>query len=126
MQIEIREKGNYDRITRYLNKLRNLRIMAILEKYAKQGIDALESATPVRTGLTAESWKYEIQQGDGSYRLTFSNTNVNRGVNIALILDTGHGTGTGGWVEGLDYINPALQPIFEKLAEEIKMEVSVI
>lgn len=124
MRLEIKEQGNYDRITNYLNRIKNLRLMHILEKYAKKGVDALESATPVRTGLTAGSWSYEIEQGDGIYRLTFNNSNVNRGVNIALILDIGHGTGTGGWVEGLDYLNPALQPIIDSLVNEVKMEVS--
>lgn len=126
MKVEIKEKGDYNNITRYLNRLRRLNIPDILEKYAKIGLDTLKSATPVRTGLTASSWTYKIQQGDGVYRIIFENSNINNHVNIALILDKGHGTGTGGWVEGLDYINPALQPIFEELANKLWMEVSIV
>ncbi len=126
MDFVLRDKGDLSRTTSYLNKLKNLRIRNILEKYAKECLDALESATPVRTGLTAGSWNYEIEQGNGFCRMVFNNSNVNKGVNIALILDAGHGTGTGGWVEGLDYINPTLQPIFEEIAEKVKMEVSSV
>lgn len=126
MQIEFKEKGDLKNTKRYLNHLKKLNIPELLEEYANKGLEALKTATPVRTGLTASSWAYKIEQGAGIYRIIFSNTNINRYVNIAIILDTGHATGTGGWVEGLDYINPALQPIFEDLAKRLWMEVSIV
>ena len=84
------------------------------------------SATPTRTGKTAASWSYEIKRQNGSTSIEFLNSNINKGVPIAIILQYGHGTGTGGWVEGRDYINPAIQPIFDKLAEEAWKEVTKI
>ena len=126
MDIDVKQKGNYNKVTEYLNKLKDLRARSIIEKYAEKGLEALKEATPVRTGLTASSWNYVIEGGEGRYKLIFNNTNVNGYVNLALILDEGHGTGTGGWVEGLDYINPALQPIITELIERIRVEVSVI
>ena len=87
-------------------------------------MDALRAATPVDTGLTSESWYYEIQNGRDSVSLVFHNSNVNKGVPIALILQFGHGTGTGGWVQGRDYINPAIQPILDDLAEKAWLEVT--
>ena len=95
----------------------------ILDKYGRAGVAALSSATPVDSGLTAESWYYKIERSNQSARIIFLNSNVNDGVQIAVILQYGHGTGSGGWVEGRDYINPAIQPIFEKLADEAWREV---
>ena len=85
---------------------------------------ALASATPVETGETANSWHYEVERGGGGARLVFTNTHINKGVNIAIILQYGHGTGTGGWVEGRDYINPAIQPVFDKIVESLWREVT--
>ena len=87
---------------------------------------ALASATPTETGKTASSWFYEISHNKGSATITFSNSNINKGVPIAIILQYGHGTGTGGWVEGRDYINPAIQPIFDKIANEAWKEVTKV
>ena len=96
----------------------------ILDKYGKDGVSALSSATPSESGKTASSWTYEIQNGSGNSRITFSNTNINKGVNIAIILQYGHGTGTGGWVEGRDYINPAMRPVFDNIADAVWKEVT--
>ena len=88
------------------------------------GVDALAAATPVDTGKTAASWTYEIEKKNGSYSIVWLNTNVNKYVNIALILQYGHGTRNGGYVKGRDYINPAIQPIFDKIAEDAWREVT--
>ena len=97
--------------------------MSILDKYGQKGVDALASATPRESGETANSWSYEITGGDGNYAIQWNNSHVNKGVNIAIILQYGHGTGTGGYVVGRDYINPAVQPIFDEMAETIWKEV---
>ena len=97
---------------------------ANLDKYGQEGVAALASATPVDSGLTASSWYYEITHTKDSSTITFLNSHVNDGVPIAIILQHGHGTGTGGWVEGRDYINPAIQPIFDKIANNAWREVT--
>ena len=95
-----------------------------LDKYGRQGVAALASATPVRTGLTANSWNYEIEYNDDNVVVRWYNTNVvNDWFNVAIMIQYGHGTGTGGWVQGIDYINPAIQPIFEKMAADMWIEV---
>jgi hypothetical protein len=89
------------------------------------GVEALKTATPVDSGATAMSWSYEIEQNGSTYSITFHNSNVGNGwFNVALMLDVGHGTGTGGWVEGLNYIDPAIQPIFEQMAHDLWLEVT--
>jgi hypothetical protein len=96
----------------------------ILDKYGAEGVAALASATPVDTGETARSWYYKIERDkSGSFTLAFFNSNIQNGVPIAIILQYGHGTRNGGWVEGRDYINPAIQPIFDRLADEAWREV---
>ena len=98
-------------------------INKILEKYGQMGVEALRSATPIDSGKTAESWGYEISVGKEGATIYWTNTNQNKGVYIAVILQYGHGTGTGGYVQGIDYINPAIRPVFDKIAEEAWMEV---
>lgn len=122
--ITVRHKGDFAKLTRYLVQLDKTIKFKDLDKYGKEGVAALASATPVDTGLTARSWYYEIERGKGSASITFYNSNVHRGINIAIILQMGHGTGTGGWVQGRDYINPAIQPIFDKIAENAWKEVT--
>lgn len=122
--ITVRHKGDYSKVTRYFEKLEKSAKPRVLEKYAQLGVQALASATPVDTGTTASSWYYEIESQNGVYIINFCNSNINKGVPIAIILDVGHGTGTGGWVEGRHYIEPALQPIFDKLAEDAWREVT--
>jgi len=123
MKISLIAKGNYSKTQQWLNRLMNREYLNILDKYGQKGIDALSSATPRDTGLTAESWGYEIHHSESTTTLTWTNSNVNNGVPIALILQYGHGTGTGGYVQGRDYINPALRPIFDAMAEEAWKEV---
>lgn len=116
--ISFRHKGDFSKATSYLEKIKEAAKLGILDKYGRAGVAALSSATPVESGKTASSWGYEIEQTNGSAKIIFTNSNVNKGVNIAIILQYGHGTGTGGWVQGRDYINPAIQPIFDQIAEE--------
>lgn len=121
--IEIKQQGDFSKVTAFLERLKEGFNVGILDKYGKRGVEALRNATPVKSGLTASSWSYEIVQESGKVAIEFHNSNINNHVNIALILQYGHGTGTGGWVEGRDYINPALQPIFDELAQEAWKEV---
>lgn len=122
--IGFRQKGDFSKATRYFEKLRQASRLKILEKYGQEGVDALASATPVDSGLTAASWYYELKVTNTAATIVYCNSHVNKGVNIAIILQYGHGTGTGGWVEGRDYINPAIQPVFDSLAERAWGEVT--
>ena len=121
--IRIRHKGNFSRTERFFNAIRGRSYLNILDKYGQQGVEALSQATPVRTGKTAASWTYEIRSEDGRSTISWINTNVNNGVNIAVILQYGHGTGNGGYVKGVDYINPAMRALFEEIANEAWKEV---
>ena len=124
--ISFRHKGDYSKATRYLERVKEAVKLGILDKYGRAGVEALSSATPVESGLTASSWGYEIEHSAGSSRIIFTNSNINKGVPIAIILQYGHGTGTGGYVQGRDYINPAIQPVFDALVEEAWKEVTKI
>lgn len=97
---------------------------SILNKYGQVGVQALQSATPIDTGRTAYSWSYDVLKTNSGYSLNFYNNNTNQGVNIAVILQYGHGTGVGTYVQGVDYINPALRPIFDQLSDQIWEEVT--
>ena len=122
--ITLRQKGDFKKVTGYLEQIKEKALIGILDKYGREGVAALASATPVDSGLTARSWYYEIKHDKGSATITFHNSNIQNGVPIAIILHYGHGTGTGGWVQGRDYINSAIQPIFDKLANEAWREVT--
>lgn len=124
--ISFRHRGNYSKATRYFERLREVVRLGVLDKYGRAGVDALSSATPVDSGETASSWGYEIEHSAGSSRIIFTNSHINKGVPIAIILQYGHGTGTGGYVEGRDYINPAIQPVFDNLVKEAWKEVTSI
>lgn len=122
--IRLQHKGDFSKLTGRLERLKKVAHLSILDKYGRRGVEALASDTPVDTGLTARSWYYKIENTGQSATLSFFNSNIQNGVPIAIILQYGHGTGTGGWVEGRDYINPALRPIFDELARELWREVS--
>lgn len=122
--ITIKHKGDFKNTERFFKNSRNLRIEDILNKYGQVGVTALAAATPSETGLTAASWSYEIEVGSKSSSIYWTNSNENQGVNIAVILQYGHGTGTGGYVSGRDYINPTIQPIFDEIADEAWKEVT--
>ena len=121
--IRITTKGDFNNTFKFLNKMSKFQINKILEKYGQMGVEALRSATPVDSGKTAECWGYEISVKKEGATIYWTNTNQNKGVYIAVILQYGHGTGTGGYVQGIDYINPAIRPVFDKIAEEAWMEV---
>ena len=122
--IKITQKGDFKKSITYMEKLKEAIHLNAFDKYGREGVNALSSATPVDSGETASSWYYKIERTKNTISITFYNSNVNKGVPIAIILQYGHGTGTGGWVEGRDYINPAIQPIFDKMAEEAWKEVT--
>lgn len=104
--------------------MQTFEVKQILERYAQMGVSALASATPVDSGQTASCWGYEIEMSGEDATIYWTNTNQNKGVYIAVILQYGHGTGTGGYVQGIDYINPAIRPVFDKIAEEAWREVT--
>ena len=122
--ITFTHKGNFDKTESFLNKIKERQYMRTLRKYAEKGVSALASATPKDTGKTASSWSYDIKESPGETVITWSNSNVNKGVNIAVILQYGHGTKNGGYVRGIDYINPAMKPIFEEMVQNIWREVT--
>ena len=122
--ITFRQKGDFSKLTRYLEKVKEVVKLGDLDKYGRAGVAALASATPVDTGLTASSWYYEISNKNGSAMISFHNSNIQNGVPIAIILQYGHGTRHGGWVEGRDYINPAIRPIFDRIADDAWKEVT--
>lgn len=121
--IEFRTKGSFNKTFNFLKRSQKIHL-SDLEKYGEQGVEALRKATPKDTGFTADSWYYEIIESDGRIAIQWLNRNVVNYVNIAVILQYGHATGTGGYVQGIDYINPALQPIFDKIAKNAWEEVT--
>lgn len=122
--ISFRSKGDFKKATRYFERVKEAARLSILDKYGREGVAALASATPKDSGLTANSWYYDIERTNGSATIAFYNSNVQNGIVIAIILQYGHGTGTGGWVEGRDYINPAIQPIFDEITNNAWREVT--
>lgn len=124
--ITFQQKGDFSKTTKFFEKLLNVVKLGELDRYGRQGVEALASATPKDTGRTAESWKYEIVRDRESATIRWYNTNENNGVNIAVILQYGHGTRNGGYVRGRDYINPAIQPVFDEIAETAWKEITVL
>lgn len=122
--IKFRHKGDFSKTINFLNNSKKAIKLADLDKYGRQGVAALSSATPVESGLTANSWYYTIERSTNGASINFHNSNIQNGVPIAIILQYGHGTGTGGWVEGRDYINPAIQPIFDEITNKAWREVT--
>lgn len=122
--ISFRQKGDFSKTMRFLGKAKDAVRIGDLNRFGRAGVAALASATPVESGKTAASWYYEVKQSKGSTSITFNNSNVQNGVPIAIILQYGHGTRNGGWVQGMDYINPALRPVFNELAENAWREVT--
>ena len=122
--ITFKQKGDFSKLKKFLEKAKETSNMGFLDKYGREGVEALSSATPVDTGKTASSWKYEIIRKKDSIEIVWKNTNIQNGVPIAVILQYGHATKNGGWVQGRDYINPAIRPIFDKLANEAWKEVT--
>lgn len=124
MGIEIDSTGTFENTEKWLSDMANKTYIKQLQQYGRRGVDALSAATPMNTGNTAASWSYDIQETASGLTINWYNSNINDGVNIAIILQYGHGTGTGGYIQGIDYINPALRPVFEKLSEEVRRVVT--
>lgn len=124
MKISFTSKGDFSKTIKFLNKVKNVKINDILSKYGKIGVNALSQATPKDSGVTSRSWNYKIEVNNDNASIVWYNTNVVKGVNIAVILQYGHGTRNGGWVEGRDYINPAMKPVFDKIADQVWKEVT--
>ena len=122
--ISVKQKGDFSRTYEFLNNSKRAISTSMLSRFGREGVDALNKSTPVDTGKTANSWYYKIEREKGSVTISFCNSNIQNGVPIAIILQYGHGTRNGGWVEGRDYINPAIQPIFDKIANEAWREVT--
>lgn len=123
VRISFSEKGDFKRTEKWLKRCQKALDKGIFDKYGQRGVAALSSATPVDSGTTAASWDYRIVVTSTGVSIEFLNTNINKNVNIAIILQYGHGTRNGGWVEGRDYINPAVDPIFTQLVREVWKEV---
>ena len=122
--ITFRQEGDFSKLTSFLEKSKELFNVGILDKYGRKGVEALAAATPIDSGETANSWYYRLENKNGSAAIMFCNSHIQNGDPIAIILQYGHGTRNGGWVEGRDYINPALQPIFDELAKEAWKEAT--
>ena len=122
--ISFRQKGNFSKLTSFLEKAKESVKIGDLDKYGREGVAALSSATPIDSGKTANSWSYEITNKNGSVTISFNNSNIQNGVPIAIILQYGHGTKNGGWVQGRDYINPAIQPVFDEIVDKAWREVT--
>lgn len=118
MRVKFEVSGGFTKTERFLNRMKRREYLNVLDEFGRDGVQALRNATPVESGLTAESWDYEIKRTRDYTEIVWTNSNINDGVPIAVILQYGHGTGTGGYVQGRDYINPAIRPVFDKIAEK--------
>lgn len=122
--ITFKHKGNFNKTEKFLKRAKAGEFYKSLDKYAQKGVQALQAATPVDTGKTADSWDYEIEITKESATITWTNSNVNDGVNIAVLIQYGHGTRNGGYVKGRDFINPAMQPVFDEIVDKVWKEVT--
>ena len=122
--ITFRHRGSFSKTEKFFNSLLKRDYLNVLERYGRAGVSALAAATPKDSGLTAASWGYEITYNRQETAITFVNSNIQNGVNIAIILQYGHGTRNGGYVAGRDYINPAIRPVFDKIADDAWREVT--
>lgn len=122
--ITVTVKGNFSKTEKFLQKMKEFVRMSDFDKYGREGVEALRAATPIDSGVTANSWKYRIEHSGNELSIVWYNTNINQGVPIAVILQYGHGTGCGGYVKGRDYINPAMRPVFDNIADRVWKEVT--
>lgn len=123
MAVTFKQRGDFSKTFRFLERVKGIAKSSVFDECGKEGVKALEQATPKRTGKTASSWYYEVERSNGAISVVWKNSNIVQDVNIAVILQYGHGTGTGGYVQGRDYINPAIRPVFDKMASELWKEV---
>lgn len=119
MKLELTSSGSFSNLEKFLRGVSRDTILAQLQRYGQDGVHALESATPIESGETRNLWTFKVAKSGGSYSITWSNSHVENGVPIAIILQYGHGTGTGGYVKGRDYINPAMRPVFDNIADKV-------
>lgn len=124
MKYSFKHYGDFSKTLKFLNAITNKEYLNKLNTYGQMGVDALANATPKATGLTAASWDYVIESQNGRTSISWFNKNVKDGVNIAVILNYGHGTGFGTYVQGRHYISPAIQPVFDKIADEVWKEAT--
>lgn len=124
MGIRFQQKGNFSKTYKFLNNAQKHTYIKAMEKYGKRGVEELKKVTPKRTGLTADSWDYKIEEKNGYIRISWVNTNIQNGINIAILIRYGHGTRNGGYVTGVDYISPSLGPIFQEMADAAWEEVT--
>ncbi len=124
--ITISSSGSFENTEKFLKRMTDKSIFDSLSRFGEEGVQALASATPIKTGETSRSWTYEIEKTSTSWAIIWSNTNVVDGVPIAVLIQVGHGTGTGGYVAGRDYINPALRPVFDRIADSMWKEVTAV
>lgn len=122
--ISATSSGSFEKTTKFLEFLKSNKIFNVLDHYGRVGVDLLSSATPRETGETAQSWSYSVTHNKGKHAINFSNNHVEDGVNIAIIIQYGHGTGTGGYVEGIDYINPVIRPLFQQILDDVWRQVT--
>lgn len=122
--VKITNRGNFDKTFKFIKSMKDRRYLDALKRYAQEGVDALTAATPRDTGKTADSWSYRIQETNNGATIYFTNDNAPNGVSVAFLIQYGHATRNGGYVQGIDYINPALKPIFEKMANNMWKEVT--
>lgn len=122
--LKITVKGDWKKTTNFLERVKNLSRSGVFDKYGRAGVEALRAATPVATGKTASAWSYKVKKSSGSVIIEWSNNNINKGANIAVLLQYGHGTRNGGYVQGRDYINPAMRSVFDNMANELWREVT--
>lgn len=122
--ITVTQKGRFRKLSHYLDRSKNVDVLRIAQFYAEQGLEYLRQATPKDSGKTADSWYYQIEQSDGKTRIIYSNSNIQNGVSVAILLQYGHATGTGGYVEGHDYINPVVEQIFEDVKNNVWREMT--
>lgn len=122
--VKFKEKGSFNNLEKYFSRMADPKYLHVLERYGQDGVNALASATPTDSGETANSWTYEIQQVKGGAKIIWKNSNVINGVPVAILIQYGHATKNGGYVAGRDFINPAIRPVFDKIANEVWKEVS--
>lgn len=122
--ITFKHKGDFKKTKKFFDKAKNLQVMDILKRYGQEGVTALAKYTPVESGETAASWDYTITRSHWGYDITWTNSHRHGTANVAILIQYGHGTGTGGYVPPFDYVNPAIKPIFDRIADEIWKEVS--
>lgn len=121
--ITVKSNGIFSKTTRFLERAKKAIKISDLDKYGVRGVAALSKMTPIESGKTASSWYYKIENTNGKISISFYNSNIQNGVPIAIIIQYGHGTGTGGYVQGRDYINPAIRPIFDQITQDVWNEV---